>query len=85
MGSGIINGGAFGFVVKSLVDNIIIPPIAGLFKQPDFSRLYYALAAVAPKGGLEKTQEMGAVNRLRSLHQHRDQPSYNRGLALYRD
>lgn len=85
MGSGIINGGAFGFVVKSLVDNIIIPAIAGLFKQPDFSRLYYAFAAGAPRGGLENAQEMGAVNCLRNLHQHRDQPSYNRGLALYRD
>ena len=59
MGSGIINGGVFGFVVKSLVDNIIIPAIAGLFKQPDFSRLYYALAAVAPRGGLENAPRRG--------------------------
>lgn len=30
MASGIIIGGAFGLVVKSLVDNIIMPVIAGL-------------------------------------------------------
>ncbi len=37
MASGIIIGGAFGLVVKSLGDNIIMPVIAGLFKLPDFS------------------------------------------------
>ena len=61
MASGIIIGGAFGLVVKSLVDNIIMPVIAGLFKLPDFSQLYYAFAEGAPKGDLEKSQEMGAV------------------------
>ncbi len=61
MASGIIIGGAFGLVVKSLVDNIIMPVIAGLFKLPDFSQLYYSFAEGAPKGDLEKAQEMGAV------------------------
>jgi len=61
MASGIIIGGAFGLVVKSLVDNTIMPVIAGIFKLPDFSQLYFAFAEGAPKGNLEKAQEMGAV------------------------
>lgn len=61
MASGIIIGGAFGLVVKSLVDNVIMPVIAGVFKLPDFSQMYYAFAADAPSGNLEKAQEMGAV------------------------
>ncbi|MEJ6579002.1 MAG: large conductance mechanosensitive channel protein MscL [Akkermansiaceae bacterium] len=61
MASGIVIGGAFGLVVKSLVDHIIMPLIAGLFNMPDFSQMYYAFAEGAPQGNLEKAQEMGAV------------------------
>ena len=39
---GVIIAGAFGLVVKSLVDNIIMPIIGGLFQLPDFSNMYYA-------------------------------------------
>ena len=39
---GVIIAGAFGLAVKSLVDNIIMPIIGGLFKLPDFSNMYYA-------------------------------------------
>ncbi len=85
MASGIIIGGAFGLVVKSLVDNIVMSVIAGLFKLPDFSQLYHTFADGAPKGDLEKGSRNGCCDCLRNLHQYRDQPSYNRGLALYRD
>jgi len=61
MASGIIIGGAFGILVKSLVDNIIMPIIAGVFKLPDFSQMYHAFAEGAPEGNLEKAQEMGPV------------------------
>ena len=47
MAVGIILGGAFGLVVKSLVSNIITPLIAGIFKLPDFSQLYYAMDGAA--------------------------------------
>ena len=40
MAVGIILGGAFGLVVKSLVDNVIMPIIGGLFKLPDFSNMF---------------------------------------------
>jgi large conductance mechanosensitive channel len=36
---GVIIGGAFGKVVTSLVDNIIMPPIGFLVGGVDFSRL----------------------------------------------
>ena len=43
MAVGIILGGAFGLVVKSLVDNIMMPIIGGICKLPDFSQMYYAI------------------------------------------
>ena len=43
MAVGIIIGGAFGLVVKSLVDNILMPAISGIIKVPDFSNLFVAL------------------------------------------
>jgi large conductance mechanosensitive channel len=43
MAVGIIIGGAFGLVVKSLATNVITPAISGLFQVPDFSRLFIPL------------------------------------------
>ena len=43
MAVGIILGGAFGLVVKSLVDNIVMPVIGGLLKLPDFSQMFHAM------------------------------------------
>lgn len=40
---GIIIGGAFGTVVKSLVDDVVMPIISGLLKLPDFSNLFVIL------------------------------------------
>ncbi len=39
MAIGIVIGGAFGVVVKSLVDNIIMPPVGYLMGKVDFSKL----------------------------------------------
>jgi len=44
MATGIIIGAAFGTVVKSLVDNIIMPPIGKLMGGVDFSKLFYDLS-----------------------------------------
>ena len=60
MAVGIILGGAFGLVVKSLVDNIITPLIAGIFKLPDFSQLYYAMDGASYES-LEAAQKAGAT------------------------
>ncbi|MBT8037157.1 MAG: large conductance mechanosensitive channel protein MscL [Verrucomicrobiae bacterium] len=43
MAVGIILGGAFGLVVKSLVSNIMMPLIGGLLNLPDFSQMYHAM------------------------------------------
>ena len=60
MAVGIIIGGAFGLVVKSLVDNIVMPLIAGIFKLPDFSQMYFAFGGKEYES-LEKAQEATAV------------------------
>jgi len=41
---GIVIGSAFGTVVKSLVDDIIMPVVSGIFKIPDFSNLFVVLS-----------------------------------------
>ena len=59
MAIGIIIGGAFGTVVKSLVDDVIMPVVSGLFKLPDFSNLFVVLG----KGdftSVESAREAGA-------------------------
>jgi large conductance mechanosensitive channel len=43
MGVGIIIGGAFGTIVKSLVDDIIMPPIGLLTGGVDFSNLSWTM------------------------------------------
>lgn len=43
MAVGIIIGGAFGTIVSSIVDDIIMPIISGIFKLPDFSNLFITL------------------------------------------
>lgn len=40
---GVIIGGAFGKIVSSLVDNVIMPPIGLLLGGIDFSKLEYVL------------------------------------------
>ncbi len=43
MAVGIIIGAAFGAVVKSLVDDILMPIVAAVFGTPDFSNLFVIL------------------------------------------
>ncbi|MBT8045158.1 MAG: large conductance mechanosensitive channel protein MscL [Verrucomicrobiae bacterium] len=60
MAVGIILGGAFGLVVKSLVSNIIMPLIAGILKMPDFSQWFYAMDGKEYES-LEAAQKAGAT------------------------
>jgi large conductance mechanosensitive channel len=46
---GIIIGGAFGTIVKSLVDDMIMPPVGLALGNVDFSNLFFLLKA-GPKG-----------------------------------
>ena len=64
MGVGIILGAAFGSIVKSLVDDIIMPPIGLLLGGVDFSNFFIMLKAGAPGApyaSLADAQAAGAV------------------------
>jgi len=65
MAVGIIIGAAFGTIVKSLVSDVIMPPIGLLLGNVDFSNLFLVLkegAAVAgPYATIEVAQKAGAV------------------------
>lgn len=60
MAIGIIIGGAFGTIVKSLVDDIIMPIVSGVFKIPDFSNLSVQLGGSETFDTLAAAQEAGA-------------------------
>jgi large conductance mechanosensitive channel len=65
MAVGIIIGAAFGAIVKSLVDDVIMPPIGLLLGDVDFANLYVVLkegtAATAPYASLADAKTAGAV------------------------
>jgi large conductance mechanosensitive channel len=64
MAVGIIIGAAFGTIVKSLVDDVIMPPIGLLLGGVDFANLFALLKAGSPAGpyaSLADAQAAGAV------------------------
>lgn len=64
MAVGIIIGIAFGAVISSLVNDIIMPPIGLLLGGADFSNLFVILkegATAAPYISLDAAREAGAV------------------------
>lgn len=64
MAVGIIIGGAFGTIVKSLVDDVIMPPIGLILGGVDFSNLFVTLkegATAGPYSSLASAQDAGAV------------------------
>lgn len=64
MAVGIIIGGAFGTIVKSLVSDVIMPPIGLLLGGVDFSDLFLTLkegATAGPYATLAAAQAAGAV------------------------
>ncbi len=65
MAVGIIIGGAFGTIVKSLVADIIMPPIGLALGNVDFSNLFVVLkdgaTAPGPYASLDAAQKAGAV------------------------
>jgi large conductance mechanosensitive channel len=44
LAAGVVIGGAFGKVVSSLVDDVIMPPIGRLLGRVDFSNLFFNLS-----------------------------------------
>ena len=64
MAVGIIIGGAFGTIVKSLVSDVMMPPIGLLLGGVDFSDLFLTLkegAVAGPYATLDMAQKAGAV------------------------
>jgi len=64
MAVGIIIGAAFGTIVKSLVDDVIMPPIGLLLGNVDFSNLFITLkegATMPVDATLAAAKEAGAV------------------------
>jgi len=64
MAVGIIIGASFGGIVKSLVDDVIMPPIGMILGNVDFSNLYLVLkdgATAGPYAALAEAKKAGAV------------------------
>lgn len=64
MAVGIIIGASFGTIVKSLVDDVIMPPLGLLLGNVDFSELFIVLkegAVAAPYATVAAAKEAGAV------------------------
>ena len=64
MAVGIIIGGAFGTIVKSLVDDVLMPPIGLLIGNVDFSNLFVVVKGGDPSGPyatLAAAKDAGAV------------------------
>lgn len=65
MAVGITIGAAFGAIVKSLVDDVIMPPVGMLLGKVDFSNLFLVLkegaAAAGPYVSVEAARKAGAV------------------------
>ena len=64
MAVGIVIGGAFGTIIKSLVADVIMPPIGLLMGGVDFTDLFMTLkdgATAGPYASLAAAKEAGAV------------------------
>jgi large conductance mechanosensitive channel len=65
MAVGIIIGGAFGMIIKSLVDDVLMPPIGLLLGGVDFSNLFLVLrqgAKPGPYASVAEAKAAGAVS-----------------------
>ena len=58
---GIIIGAAFGAIVSSLVDDIIMPPIGLVLGGVDFSQLFVVLSGEGDYNTIEQAKDAGAV------------------------
>lgn len=59
---GVIIGGAFGKIIDSVIKDLILPIVSGLFGQPDFSHLYFSFkSGAAANATLEEAQAVGPV------------------------
>jgi large conductance mechanosensitive channel len=57
MAIGIVIGAAFGTVIKSLVDDLLMPVVSSLFNAPDFTQLFVVLRAPEMTLGTDSLEE----------------------------
>ena len=58
---GVIIGGAFGLIVKSLTDDVIMPIVGAIFGGFDFSDYFIPLSGAVTASTLDAAREQGAV------------------------
>lgn len=58
---GVIIGTAFGGIVKSIVDDLIMPIIGAIFGGLDFSNYFFGLSSAVTAPSLAAAKEQGAV------------------------
>ena len=58
---GVIIGGAFGKIVSSLVDDVIMPIVGAIFGGLDFSNYFIGLSSAVTESTLEAAKQQGAV------------------------
>ena len=58
---GVIIGGAFGKIVSSLVDDVIMPIVGAIFGGLDFSNYFIGLSSAVTESTLEAAKKQGAV------------------------
>ena len=58
---GVIIGGAFGAIVKSMVDDILMPIVGAIFGGLDFNNYFAGLSAAVNAPTLDAAKEQGAV------------------------
>ncbi|MDP2619320.1 MAG: large conductance mechanosensitive channel protein MscL [Hyphomicrobiales bacterium] len=61
MAVGIVIGAAFSTIVKSLVDDILMPPIGLILGGVDFSNIFITLTGTGDYASLKAAQDAGAV------------------------
>lgn len=58
---GVIIGAAFGLIVKSLTDDIIMPIVGAIFGGLDFNNYFFGLSSTVTAVSLEEAKKQGAV------------------------
>lgn len=58
---GVIIGGAFGKIIDSVINDLVMPIVAGLIGQPDFSNLYFAFKDTPAGTSLADARKLGPV------------------------
>lgn len=58
---GVIIGGAFGKIIDSVINDLVMPIVAGIIGQPDFSNMYYAFKDTPAGTSLADARKLGPV------------------------